>query len=331
MKKLLVLTLLAVLTFATQAFACFNPTDSFAVEAVLNKTGINYDLSFIKASDNLVIDEGALVYQSHYDNRVAVILEEINAEIGNGKILRGLSVKLQIPTERVAEPYVSASVFQKGVNMQNFDEAFLQSLGYKVEDDGIEDETHISLKKDNIEIDIYDHQRAGEEYFSIYVTVKNTETLDESTKDDLGQIISSLGLDEEILNELLASTNIQETEDLTEAVDISKDDFDFKSAMKTELDWLMTNGIVVGITNEDITTISTISKAGLAGWNSRIIFDEKWIPFYESSSGVFIDRGNGCGGFDLLKMPEGQIVLPVTSVSPNSKIISKWGEIKSQY
>lgn len=226
MRKIFGFSALMIFIFAHQAFSCFNPTDFFAVEVVLNKSGIDYNLDLIKSANNLVIDEGTLIYQSHFDNRVASILEQVKVEYGNGKMLKGLSVKLQIPTKKVI---------------------------------------------------------------------------------------------------------VDDSEDLVEAVDIRKDEFDFKSAMKIELDWLKENGIIVGISNEDIATISAVSKAGLAGWNSRIIYDEKWVSFAESGDGSFIDRANNCGGFEIINIPNGEIILPVTGITRNSKIISKWGEIKLKH
>jgi len=225
MKKILVFSMIMTFAFLFQALPCFNPTDFFAFEVVLNKTGIDYNLEILKQADNLIIDEGVLIYQSHFDNRVAVILDEVNSEIGNGSILKGLSVKLQIPTKKVI---------------------------------------------------------------------------------------------------------IDNTEDLVEAINIKKDNFDFRSAIKIELDWLRTNGIISGISDADISEILRIAKAGLAGWNSRIVFDRLWVSFAESSSSSFIDRAKNCGGFDPIMIPDGEIIITVTGVDIHNKLIIKWGAIKSQ-
>ena len=146
MKKILALTVSLILAFAYQALPCFNPTDNFATEVVLTKRDISCDLGPIRLSGNVSFEDGAFVYRSHYDARVGVILEEID-EQEPADILKGLSVKIQIPTER---------------------------------------------------------------------------------------------------------TMVDGADDLMEAVDIDKDEFDFKTAMKIELDWLATNKIITGISEDRI-------------------------------------------------------------------------------
>ena len=123
-------------------------------------------------------------------------------------------------------------------------------------------------------------------------------------------------------------------EDLIEAADLnlSKDDFDFKSAMKMELEWLSVNGIIEGISREDIAAISEISEAGLAGWNARIVYEgERWLPYNETSKPQLL-RDKDCSGFDLEKLPlsKDTIILPgPSSVSLKGKLAASWGRIKS--
>jgi len=225
MKKTFLLSAILILAFAVQAFPCFNPTDLFATEAVLSKPGASYDLALIESADNVSFDEGAFIYRSHFDNSVAVILTEVD----EGDFLKGLSVKVQIPTETILR-------------------------------DGVED--------------------------------------------------------------------------LAEAADLNlnKDEFDFKSAMRTELDWLNINKIIKGISREDIAEISEISEAGLAGWNARIVYEEeKWLPYNETDKPLLF-RNADCGGFDPEKLPwnEDTIILPApTSVSFRGKLATRWGRIKA--
>ena len=225
MKKTLLISAIFVLAFAAQAFSCFNPTDLFATEVVLSKPGASYDLSLIRSADNVSFDEGAFVYRSHFDKGVAIILTEVD----EADFLKGLSVKVQIPTEAVV---------------------------------------------------------------------------------------------------------IDGVMDLTEARDlkISRAGFDFKSAMRTELDWFNINGIIKGISREDIAEISAIAEAGIAGWNSRIVYEnEEWLP-YDKTDKPLLFRDADCGGFDPEKLPwnEDTIILPApTSVSFKGKLTASWGKIKT--
>ena len=149
--------------FNSYSSACFNPTDFFAAEVVLNKTGITDDIEIFKNANNVRSDDGAIVYLSHYNADVAALVSKSDDSV------IGLSVRLQIPTKTV-------------------------------------------------EVD--------------------------------GQI------------------------DLVPAVDIDKDEFDFQTAMKVELEWLRKNMIIVGITDADIKIISEKAKVGTSSWNSRIVYEE---------------------------------------------------------
>jgi hypothetical protein len=223
MKRAFLFFTILLLAFTSQAFPCFNPTDLFATEVVLNKPGAGFDLTLIESAKNVFFDDGAFVYRSHFDQRVAVILSVVD----EADILKGLSVRVQIPTKFVLV-------------------------------DGVED--------------------------------------------------------------------------LAEAVDIDREKFDFKTAMRTELDWLNVNKIITGITREDIGEISDISEAGLAGWNSRIVYEnEKWLPYNETDKPLLF-RDVDCGGFSLGKLPSNEetiILADPSSVSSRDKLATSWGKIRA--
>lgn len=215
-----------------RSYCCFNTSDLFASEVVLNKSGMDYDLRFISRSTNVIIDkdETLITYRSHFDPRVAVILQVVKNEFNMPSgisILRGLSIRIQIPTK----------------------------------------------------------------------TIK-----------------------------------IDDVDDLIEAIDTQKETFDFKSAMKAEIDWLRAYGVIKGIKSDDVDSILSVLKAGNAGWNSRIIFNGKdWVPFYESDYKIFVIREADCSEFSLKNLPAGEIIFPVTNVNANTNYTTKWGVIKSNY
>lgn len=200
-------------------YSCFDPTDLFAAEVVLNRSGISYNLAPIRNARNVFSGEDVLVYRSHFDKRVAIILREIDARPTIP--LKGLSVRIQIPTKR-------------------------------------------------------------------------------------------------------------ENGKLVEAVDIKAKEFDFKTAMKVELEWLRASGVIKGITDEDIKGISEAVKAGTAGWNSRVVFDGgRWQPYCETKNPLLLRvKGDGCGGFVLERMPKGMIALNVSGLSPTDKLATIWGRCK---
>ena len=193
--------------FNSYTSACFNPTDFFAAEVVLNKIGITDDIEIFKNAENVRIDDGTIVYLSHYNADVAAVVSKIDNPV------IGLSVRLQIPTKTV-------------------------------------------------EVD--------------------------------GQI------------------------DLVPAVDINKDEFDFQTAMKVELEWLQKNMIIAGITDADIKMIAEKAKVGTSGWNSRIIYEEgDWLIYADTKNPLLL-RALDCGGFSIDNVPKGQIVL-TSSAAMNKK------------
>jgi hypothetical protein len=221
MRRLFVFTILLAFTFVSQSFACFNPTDFFATEVILNKPGVSYDLEPIRLAANVSFENGAFIYRSHFDKRVAVILEEINQRVLTEKLNR-LSVRIQIPTRT---------------------------------EDG----------------------------------------------------------------------------DLTEAIDVTKEDFDFKSAIKIELDWLANNGIIIGIGELDFAKIPVIVEAGTAGWNARIVYEDgKWLPYNQTKNPALI-RSMDCSGFALEKIAyEDTIILPIyNSISIKGRLVTCWGMMKT--
>lgn len=232
MKRMLLATFFLILTMvimsAQKISACFSPTDFFAVEVLLNNPGATYNIDPIMNATNVSMVDNSFVYRSHFDGRVAIILDEIDEP--SVTELKGLSVRIQIPTKVI----------------------------------------------------IIDGQA-----------------------------------------------------DLVEAMDVSKDTFDFKSAMKIELDWLEHNGIIGGVDGNDLAQIVENSEAGNAGWNSRIVFDQKmkkWLP-YDISSNPSLIRNADCGGFSISNLEyEGEIILPdlmePSSVNMVGKIAIRWGLLK---
>ena len=184
-------TILIILILSNTAFACVNPTDSFATEVLLNKPGVSYNLSGIIESDNVivktrevpvelsdtpepqmvVIDENvttadskpvetiteldAIIYRSHHNPDVAVILSEdqipINGE-WNGD--RYLSVKIQVPTKKVHRgmPFVEIEL-TGNTSIADLDLNASTDLGWKVTE--YERKDACMLEKNNIRINVH--------------------------------------------------------------------------------------------------------------------------------------------------------------------------------
>lgn len=71
-------------------------------------------------------------------------------------------------------------------------------------------------------------------------------------------------------------------------VNIDIKNFDFNKAMKTELDWLRENEVLINLSDSDIEEISRRAVSGRAGLNSRVVY----IDYITSCDGGV----QSCGG-----------------------------------
>ncbi len=321
--------------FIYSSFACVDPLDRFASEVVLNKPNINHNLKPIEDAKNVVIEDGVIVYRSHFDNQVAVILSYINADLGEGNMLKGLSVRIQIPTKTITIPHIASGIFVDYTSLNQIDEQLIRSLGYDVMVERTEHQINLYMKKGdvkgNVIFNMSQFLKAGESRLAISLVVANAKSLTDEIRSELTQIVKSLKLDEKVLKELEINLYKYDESNLVEAININRNEFDFKSAMKAELTWLVSNNIINGLGDDDIRSISELSEVGISGWNSRIIYTKgKWLPFYESGYGMLRDGGEGCGAFEPSKLPEGDLSFSSMVANLDNKVITKWGEIKSR-
>lgn len=331
MKRVVFSSIILSFVLILSSLSCFDPLDHFAAEVVLSKPDISYNLMPIEKANNVIIEDGVIVYRSHFDKQVAVMLEEIKADLSDGNILKGLSVRIQIPAKNIIASNITSGLLTESTSIKQIDKPFIESLRYSITIENTEFQTNVYMKKDNVILNMSQFLKVGEKKLAISLVVMDAESLNDKIKSELGQIIQSLGFDERILTELESSLTKYTTENLVEAINIKKEEFDFESAMKTELDWLRSNSLIVGIADEDTQRIAEISEAGIAGWNSRIIYAKgKWQPFFDSGFGMLRDGGANCGGFEPKKIPDGELELEKTAIKQIPKAVTKWGEIKSR-
>ncbi len=165
-----VLVITSLLTFVvTQVSACYFPEDSVAIEVVLNKPGITYDLSILSRLGNVkVLNNDVVAYRSHLSKYVAILL--------------------------IKEPITPSGIKYLGIRVQPM---------FKVFKNG---------------------------------TIKS--------------LVSK---------------------ELT------------KEVLKYELNWLIKLGVIKGLSKDDVKEIISEAKAGLAGWNSRIVYaNSEWLPYYKA-------------------------------------------------
>lgn len=377
------------LIFVGVALACANPTDSFATEVLLNKPGISHDLSGIAQAEGVTLQMGevspseteivtrevpkpqetvtgqevaqpeegktqteieAIIYRSHYDSRVAVIL----SESGIGPEAREyLSVRVQIPTQEVhgSTPLVQMRLVGQ-MDVASLDVEQAQALGWETKISGTgswtvggggaegddDEERHgegevvsrniYTLRKDNLQVHIMPAGRTSLTETEVEVTVNDATSLSDEVRSEIAQVLVAIGFtadERTALENADVESKANEWMDLAEAVDVSADEFDWQEAMRTELAWLRDEGLIAGLSDTEIAEIAAACERGVAGYNSRIVFEDgRWLPYRETSQPLLL-RGELTGGAaagspwtscqrELWKMCHG---MPETSVSPS--------------
>jgi hypothetical protein len=262
----------------------------------------------------------AIIYRSHYNPDVAVILSEdcIYTE-GEWDDTKHISVKIQIPTKDVhrSMPYVRIGLTEN-VNAAALDIDASADLGWDAEVSGsgswtTEDgERHTmklySLRKGDIQIEVTPAERTSQEETEVHVTVDNAKSLSESAKGEITDVLIAIGFFEstDAMGDTAIVSNIREWDDLESAIGIAADDFDFGAAIKTELGYLRSVGVIVGLTDTDVDKIASASVRGTAGFNSRIVYEDgEWITYRETDNPVQLMKLSDCGGFSITELPGG--------------------------
>ena len=341
-----ILCMAAVYFIPGPALACFNPTDSFATEVLLNKPGISYDLSEISQAQSVtiitaaaepvleeeeVLDSGAqgsgqgneaetvisdIIYRSHYDPEIAVILSEGSLY---GSEDEYLSVKIQIPTKSVSYTVWNVDMsLTKPVDTSSLNIEPAKALGWEISGSG-GDWPYYKGMKDNITVNIFPRQLEEPEEMVIIVSISNTTVpLGEQTKEEIAALLVAIGFagdKESALENAEIESTSSEWQDLAPATDIDPEEFDWNKAMRTELLWLRDNGVIRGLADSDIDEASSACERGTAGHNSRIVFEDgEWMPYHKTGNPVLLRAGD-CGGFSIDALPDG--VLESTGADAN--------------
>lgn len=85
---------LMVMVLIPATLACVSQADFYAVEVVLNKPGILYDLTKLENATEVYYEGQAYAYRSHYDDRLIVLISEQRLTPEREKYL---SIRLQAP------------------------------------------------------------------------------------------------------------------------------------------------------------------------------------------------------------------------------------------
>ena len=158
------------------------------------------------------------------------------------------------------------------------------------------------------EDDEKDEKRESFSGFSIQV--RNQSTLTPELEVEFKNILEAYGFNSDVLSQAEITPRTIQDVDLAPAIDIELDTFDWGQALRTELEWLQSNNVISGLTDDDIYGIGKVADKGTAGGNSKIrYFKGKWVQGIteemSEETGIYMLRaGIDCGGFPAGLLPE---------------------------
>jgi len=312
MKKLILISILTLLLLQITS-ACINPTDSFAVEILLNKPDITYNLEKFSKANNIQEIEDRIICQSQYSKNLAAILSK--QEYENKKYL---SLRLQIPVETTTEktPYFNfiSSIIGKKVTLTQ-DETNYKDWIITYSTSG----KHFEFRTDRINILASELQGKYELIFEISGQLQTCQSCDgKCLHSDYGNTCINSELKEDIEDMLKFAGLINNFEDvflsykvigkgertITDLKPLEDVEINWKEATRQEIVWLRKN-LILNISSEDIEEIVNLAERGKAGYNSKIVFDtenNKWNYYYNTDNPLLL-RAINCREFPISNLP----------------------------
>jgi len=313
--------------------ACFGgPSDLGAVEVVLNKPGITYNFTALTSLEGVtVVNEGVAAYRSRFSDKLIVMVFFDRVSI-SGNAPKYLVVRIQAPVKlvnaTVREYAWETTLMNVSTDLSKLKEA-ATNLGWVVKATEHPDGTftaYLGRDAGNCSITLWVEGKPENESASTYdlrVSMKGTgerdcivNTVTTLLKEATGKLVS---VDPKLVKE-------QHTQ---QRVEVGADDTTLKTALAYELKWLESIGVIKGLSDEDIAAILKVAKAGMAGWNSRIVYaNNAWLPYNEALKyipGAALIRG--CGDITglltqaNLNVPETQATTTLTTTITQTTVM----------
>jgi hypothetical protein len=279
--------------------ACIDPRSLYAVEVVLNKPGVKYNLTMLEqvAGDSIVkVDNSTYVFKYTIYHYSLPRWE--------------LTSKIDFLVELYEAKFCNNAPFVPGVNDQGEVEYY---LGVRVELIAPPNTTVLSplnpATTQTIVTTIEVHPPLTTT-MTVYSPPSTIVRTNETTTEIGGASIVTVSVIRTppptlaVTTSSLSNTFVTTTPYNTQTTDsIKVSPWDYKMALRGVLSFLTSEtGVVVGLSLEDIDRIVQAAEPGKAGWNSRLIYSSLlgyWAPYDELiNSGVVkgaLLRGNTCG------------------------------------
>lgn len=302
------------LTVGDAAAQCYSPTGFFASEVLLSKPGVTYDLEPIKKAANVTVVRSSILYRSHYDDRVAVILTPM--ELFEEK---GLDVRLQLPTRKIT---ISTTYLELVANesirvadldlMKGKDTEWVLDLDYRPTVEGPPLQVS-NLTKSNLKITFIPLTNETLPGTFIRIEVTNTTSLSDQNRLDLVKIFDAIGFPKSydaLTKGLEFKRASRSVEDLESALDMKPHEFKWDEAIKIELKWLISNRVIRGLVDNDLETLAALAPYAWGEHNFKArYYKDKWVlgvteeMLNENYTREYQGLAN-CEGFSSTYLPE---------------------------
>ncbi|MDP6641120.1 MAG: hypothetical protein QF381_01590 [Nitrososphaerales archaeon] len=284
----IVVTILAAGTLtigsASALTGCYSPTGWFASEFILNKPSVNFNLDRISETENVTYIRSSVIYRSHYNDSVAVILTPIDLFEE-----KGLDIRLQIPTMNTTKitNFLLLETNVTDTRLLDLDMMGGRGTGWILDISYLQlypnqAPTQVSnLTKGNLKVTFIPHTNETIPGIYIAISAENMTSLSSENMTELSNIFDGIGYPTSynmLSREFDSSISTEEEFDLASALGVSADDFNWFEAMTLELEWLRNNRVVTGLTDQDIEDIATLAKDAVAEHNFKgRYYNDNWV------------------------------------------------------
>ncbi len=274
---------MVVIGLSIAGLACFDPSDRYSLEVVLNKPGIKYNLEILDRVPGVIVDRvgKTYVWRSHVAPEDVIVVLTLQPVSFKPDAKEYVSIRIEGKTILVEET----------VRIYTIKAEVSSKVDYKKIVNGLERSNwSINIEENNgyakaiIQKNINGTELTGNMMIvyrgnktTIYLSIRTTSNvsgeivLDELRK-ALNNIVNNTRID--FKTDTIVENRVKPSPDITEEL--------LKKALEYELKWLTMIGVIKGLTSNDIDVIIKTIREGMAGWNSRLIyFKDEWKPYYE--------------------------------------------------
>lgn len=202
-----------------------------------------------------------------------------------------VAVRVQIPLKQIV---ITTTVHACSISVEfnplelRVEEAKKLGWGGWVKRDAGDGFVGFALAKvlDGVKLRLEGKGAGGEVHLSL--RVEGAGELSATVLGEFKEALKAIGLDEGLVDKC-SFQRFEESRGskLAPAYDVSEEDL--KEALRVELKWLLENGVISDLSEDDVEAIVSAARLGYAGWNSRLVwFNGRWTSYYSTEGAMVL-------------------------------------------